>query len=183
MNFLESWELSRKSTSVIKFKTTILRFDKKGEKTGWSYVEISARQADQLKPGSKVSYRVKGKLDSYAIKQVSLLPMRSGAFIIPFNASMRKGTGKKAGDSLVVSLEVDEGKFVLSPDLMVCLKDEPAAITFFKSLPGSHQRYFSKWIDSAKTSQTKARRIAMAVSALARDMGYNEMMREAKKTF
>jgi hypothetical protein len=167
---------------MIKFKTTILRFDKKGEKTGWSYIEISARQAGQLKPGEKVSYRVKGMLDSYAIKQVSLLPMGNGAFIIPFNASMRKGTGKRAGDSLVASLEVDEGKFVLSPDLMACLKDEPASMKFFKSLSGSHQRYFSKWIESAKTSQTKAKRIAMALIAFSKQQGYPEMMRE-NKTF
>lgn len=107
--------------------------------------------------------------------------MGNGAFIIPFNASMRKGTGKKAGDKLTVELEVDEGKFVFSPDLMACLADEPSAIKHFKTLPGSHQKYFSKWVDSAKTSATKAKRIAMAVSALSRQMGYQEMMREAKR--
>ena len=68
---------------MLKFNTTILRFDKKGEKTGWSYIEISAKQANQLKPGSKVSFRVKGKLDSYAIEKVALLPMGEGSFIMP----------------------------------------------------------------------------------------------------
>jgi hypothetical protein len=165
---------------AIKFKTTIQRFAKQGEKTGWSYFEISAKQAAQLKPGSKVSFRVKGTLDSHAIKQVSLLPMGNGGFIMPFNASMRKGTGKKAGDLLVVNLEVDEARFVLSPDLMACLKDEPASMKFFKSLSGSHQRYFSKWIESAKTSMTKAKRIAMALIAFSKQQGYPEMMRENK---
>lgn len=157
-----------------------MRFDKKGEKTGWSYIEITAKQAEQLKPGSKVSFRVKGQLDSCAIRLVSLLPMGNGNFIMPFNASMRKGTGKKAGDKLVVKLEVDEAKFMLSPDLMACLKDEPRSMKFFKSLPGSHQRYFSKWIESAKTSETKAKRIAMALIAFSKNQGYPEMMRENK---
>jgi Domain of unknown function (DUF1905)/Bacteriocin-protection, YdeI or OmpD-Associated len=165
---------------VIKFNTTIQRFAKQGEKTGWSYIEISVRQASQLKPGSKVSFRVKGKLDSYAIKQVALLPMGEGAFIIPFNADMRKGTGKKHGDKVVVQLEEDKAAFQMSADFMACLEDEPSAIKFFKTLSGSHQRYFSKWIDSAKTDSTKAKRIAMAVNALARSMGYPEMMREGK---
>ena len=167
---------------MIKFKTIILKFDKQGEKTGWSYIEISSKRANELKPGSKVSFRVKGTLDSYAIKQVSLLPMGDGAFIMPFNASMRKGTGKKVGDQLLVSLEADEGKFILSPDLMACLKDEPASMKFFKSLSGSHQRYFSKWIEGAKTPQTKAKRIAMALIAFSKKQGYQEMMRE-NKTF
>ena len=165
---------------MIKFNTTILKFAKQGEKTGWSYIEISAKLANQLKPGSKVSYRVKGKLDSFSIKQVSLLPMGEGAFIIPFNATMRKGTVKKAGDKLTVLLEVDEAKFILSPDLMACLADEPASLQFFRSLPGSHQKYFSKWIESAKTSQTKAKRIAMAMNTFSRQKGFAEMLREGK---
>lgn len=166
---------------MIKFNTTIQRFAKQGEKTGWSYIEISAKQAQQLKPDTKVGYRVKGKLDNHSIKQVSLLPIGEGAFIIPFNADMRKGTGKKHGDKITVQMEEDKAAFQMSADFMACLEDEPAAIKHFKTLPGSHQRYFSKWIDSAKTDSTKTKRIAMAVNALARSMGYAEMIREAKK--
>jgi bifunctional DNA-binding transcriptional regulator/antitoxin component of YhaV-PrlF toxin-antitoxin module len=167
---------------VIKFDTTILKFEKQGEKTGWSYIEISARRANQLKPGQKISYRVKGKLDNVSIKQVSLLPMGNGAFIIPINGPMRKKLGKKAGDKLNVQLETDETKYVLSPDLMACLKDEPESLKFFKSLTGSHQKYFSGWIESAKTSHTKAKRITMALDAFARKKGFPEMIRENKSS-
>ena len=80
---------------MIKFATTILKFEKKGEKTGWSYIEISAAQAKKLKPGCKVSFRVKGKLDQYVFEKVSLLPMGEGAFILPINNTMRNATGKK----------------------------------------------------------------------------------------
>ena len=40
---------------------------------------------------------------------------------------------------------------------MECLGDEPSADAFFKTLAGSHQRYFSKWIDDAKTVETKTK--------------------------
>ena len=53
-------------------------------------------------------------------------------------------------------------------------------VKHFNSLAGSHRNYFSKWIDSAKTEQTKTKRIAMALSALSRGLGYPEMMREDK---
>nr|MBP8244154.1 YdeI/OmpD-associated family protein [Chitinophagaceae bacterium] len=51
------------------------------------------------------------------------------------------------------------------------------AKAFFESLTGSHQRYFSKWIDSAKTEPTRVKRITMAVNALAKKWGYGEMIR------
>lgn len=166
---------------MISFTATIHKFDKKGEKTGWNYIEISASQAKKLKPDTKTSFRVKGKLDQFTIKQIALIPMGNGKFIIPFNATMRKGTGKKHGDSVKVSLELDESKFVMNDDFIACLNDDPQANTFFKTLTAGHQRYFSKWIDSAKTSSTKTKRIVMAVNALARNMGFPEMLREEKR--
>jgi uncharacterized protein YdeI (YjbR/CyaY-like superfamily) len=48
-------------------------------------------------------------------------------------------------------------------------------------LSGSHQKYFSKWIESAKTAQTKTKRILMAVTALGQGKGYPEMIRMNKK--
>jgi hypothetical protein len=54
-------------------------------------------------------------------------------------------------------------------------------MAFFKTLPGSHQRYFSKWIDSAKAVETKAKRIAWAVTALSKKQGYAEMLRSHQK--
>lgn len=166
---------------MIAFTATIQRFDKKGEKTGWIYIEISAAQAKKLKPDTKTSFRVKGKFDSYPLKQTALIPMGDGKFILPINGTMRKGTGKKHGDKLKVTLEIDESKFVMNADFMACVKDDPTANTFFKTLSPGHQRYFSKWIDRAKTTQTKTKRIVMAVNALSRKMGFPEMLREEKR--
>jgi hypothetical protein len=166
---------------MIAFITSIKKFDKKGEKTGWSYIEISASQAKKLKPDTKTSFRVKGKLDKCTLKQTALLPMGNGKFILPINGAIRKATGKKHGDKLKVMLELDESKFIMNADFMACVKDDPAAAAFFNTLAPGHQRYFSKWIDSAKTSQTKTKRIVMAVNALARKMGFPEMVREQKR--
>lgn len=167
---------------MIQFSTTILRFHDQGEKTGWTYIEIPAKIAEQLKPGNKKSFRVKGKLDNYAIKGVALMPMGEGDFIMALNADMRKGTGKRKGDKLRVQLEADDKLPELSADMLECLSDEPAAHKYFNSLPYSHRLYFSRWIESAKTAPTKAKRIAQAVNALARNMGFGEMLREGKKS-
>ena len=68
----------------------------------------------------------------------------------------------------------------LNEDFITCLNDEPGALKRFYSLAGSHRNYFSKWIDGAKTEQTKAKRITMAVSALLKGFGFSEMMLEQK---
>lgn len=68
-----------------------------GEKTGWMYIEIPVDIATKLNPDCKKSFRVKGKLDSYPVEKVALLPMGKGNFIMPFNAQMRKATGKRNG--------------------------------------------------------------------------------------
>ncbi|MFL5729812.1 MAG: DUF1905 domain-containing protein [Cytophagaceae bacterium] len=162
---------------MIEFTATILKFKKMGEKTGWSYIPIAADQAQELMPGNKKSFRVKGNLDAWAFEGVSLLPMGEGDFIMALNGTMRKKIRKEAGAMVKVRMLVDTKKQKLSPVFMDCLADEPKAMKYFKTLPGSHQRYFSKWIETAKTDTTKARRIAQAVNALAMNLGFNEMMR------
>ena len=166
---------------MIEFTTTLNQFGKQGEKTGWTYIEIPADLAETLKPGTKRSFRVKGKLDEYKIAGISLLPMGGGRYIMPVNAKMRKGVGKKKGAMVKVKLEEDKKEFQMNKDFMECLADEPVAVEFFRTLPGSHQRYFSKWIDDAKTVETKAKRIASAVTALSKKQGYGEMLRSHQK--
>ena len=165
---------------MISFTATIQKFGEKGEKTGWNYIEVPGDIAEQLKPGTKTSFRVKGRLDDFVIKGVSLIPMGGGNFIMALNATMRKGIRKSKGAMVKVQLAVDKPYEIL-PELLECLADEPGAMAFFKQLPRSHQNYFSKWIEAAKTDATKANRIALAVNALSKQQGYGEMIRSMKK--
>ena len=166
---------------MISFSAKILRFAKQGEKTGWSYIEISQANAEKLNPGCKKSFRVKGQLDQYKIQKVALLPMGKGKFILPMNAAIRKATGKTGGDTLKVQFELDERPLTLSRDFIGCLKDDPRAYAYFRTLPRGHQNYFSNWIESAKTIATKTRRITMAVIALGSGQGFGEMIRANKR--
>ncbi len=166
---------------MIHFTSVIKRFDKQGEKTGWTYIVVSEKAANGLNPGVKTSFRVKGRLDNHAIEKIALLPMGDGSFIMPLNAATRKGIRKQKDAVLEVWLELDREAIRINDDFLDCLLDEPAALKNFQGLAKGHQNYFSKWIESAKTEPTKAKRIAMAVNALAKGWGYPEMIRAAKK--
>lgn len=167
-------------TGMVSFTTTILKFDTQGEKTGWTYIEISAGIAEKLNPGVKKGYQVKGKLDHYAFKGLNLLPVGEGRFILALKSDIRKKIGKKKGDKLKVELAIDKEQYQVNKELLECLADEPKAEAIFLKMPGSHQKYYSKWIESAKTDQTRAKRIAMAVNSLATGMDFGAMLRKAR---
>lgn len=169
---------------MVTFTTTILKFDKQGEKTGWTYIVIPTDVAHKLKPGDKKGFRTKGKLDSYSFSGKSLLPMGKGEFILTIDKDMRKALGKRHGAMLNVRIEFDKSEYQLNGEFMDCVNEEPDALSFFKTLTRSHQNYFSKWIESAKTQETKAKRIAQSINAFLKKQGFPEMLREqkAKKT-
>ena len=168
---------------MVQFTATIKQFGKQGEKTGWTYIDITSDIAEQLMPGNKKGFYVKGKLDSFSMKPTALLPMGGGNFILTLNAEVRKKIGKRKGAMLNVKLQVDKEGYKLNEDFVACLDDAPEARKFFDTLTGSHRNYFSKWIDAAKTEPTKIKRITMAVNALAKKWGYPEMLRNSKKDF
>jgi hypothetical protein len=165
---------------MVTFKTTLLRFEKQGEKTGWTYIIIPSPLANEIKPNTRTSFRVRGKLDEFPIRQAALLPMGEGDFILPVNSSMRKGIRKGEGATLNVSLELDTDEYKITEDLLVCLEDEPKALEKFNSLAPGHQRYFSNWIEEAKTIETKTKRLSQAVWALAVGMDFGQMIRHFK---
>lgn len=168
---------------MVTFKTIILKFGELGEKTGWTYISISVDIAQKLIPGNKKSFRVKGKLDECKIASVGIIPIGGGEFILPLNADLRKKLGKKHGAMLAVQLSVDTSELKLNNDFIECLHDDTEAKEYFSTLTKSHQRYFSNWIDTAKTDATKINRIAQSLNALSKGMNYAEMLQSLKKKY
>ncbi len=165
---------------MLSFSTTILKFDKQGEKTGWTYIVVPTKIANKLNPGVKKSYRVKGKLDDFKMEKIALIPMGEGDFIMSINAAMRKGIGKRKGAIVNVQIELDNARILPPAELLDCLQDEPEAFIYFNSLPQGHRNYFTKWIETAKTEPTKVKRIALVVKTMIRKMDFGAMLREER---
>lgn len=165
---------------MISFNNTIQKFNRQGEKTGWTYIVVPEKIARELNPGVKKSYRVKGKLDEHAIEKTALIPMGGGDFILPINAAIRKATGKRFGASIKIQLELDASPILPPAELLECMQDEPEALKYFNSLPQGHRNYFTKWIESAKTESTKTKRIALVIKTMVRKMDFGAMLREER---
>ncbi|HCL05567.1 MAG TPA: hypothetical protein DHW64_06215 [Chitinophagaceae bacterium] len=165
---------------MIRFETILQQFGEKGDKTGWTYIQVPQDLAEQLQPGSRKTFRVKGKIDAFAIKGVALMPMRDGSFMLPVNAAMRKGIHKKKGAMVVVSISVDKTPPAIPPALKECLDDEPKAMEFFQQLTLSNRNYFIKWIEGVKNEMAQAKRIAQTIDALLLKQNFVDMMRAHK---
>jgi len=167
---------------MVDFNTIILQFNEYGDKTGWTYIEIPADIARQLKPNDKRSFRVRGFLDDFPVAGMSLMPMGEGKHIMALRQEIRKGIRKSRGAMLRVRLEFDvDFKMEVPDDLQECFDFEPEAYAYFSGLTKSHQGYFIKWINDAKTEETRANRIACTINATLRRMDYGAMLREKKK--
>lgn len=145
---------------MISFTCEIERFNEKGDKTSWSYVFIPKEITEQLKPGFRRSYRVRGNMDGVLIEGMALLPVKEGGFILALKASIRKMLRKEAGASVTLQLTEDtEFKITMPEDLEMCLLDGEGLLEQFLSLAKSHQNYFINYINQAKTEGTREKRI------------------------
>jgi hypothetical protein len=166
---------------MIELTATLLQFAEKGEKTGWTYLNIPPTIAAEIKPHNKLSFRVKGFLDQVPVNGIALLPMGEGEFILPVKAALRKALGKQKGAIVKIQLQEDKDfKIEMPEDLAECFADEPEALQNFNSLPKSHQHYYFKWINEAKTDATRTKRIAATLEASSKGLGYGEMLRSMK---
>jgi len=166
---------------MVELTATLLQFAEKGEKTGWTYLDIPATIACEIKPGNKLSFRVKGFLDGVPVNGLAMIPMGEGDFILPVKAALQKALGKRKGAMVKIQLEIDlDFKIEMPADLAECFADEPEALHNFNRLPKSHQHYYFKWINEAKTDITRTKRIAATLNATSKGMSYGEMIRAMK---
>jgi len=168
---------------MVVFEAEIERYEKMGEKTGWTFVFIHAAVANQIKAGYKKSYRVKGRLDAVEIRGLALTPMGEGNFIIALKASLRKELKKEEGAVLHLELEEDkEFKVEMPADLEMCLLEERHCMENFMKLPKGHQNYYINWLNTAKTEPTRIKRLTQIVVAMDKQMDFGAMIRSNRES-
>lgn len=87
---------------------------------------------------------------------------------IPLRKSNREAAGLDGGETLRVTLELDANRTITPPaDLAKALKATPPAWDRWRELSYTHQREHVEAIEEAKKPDTRARRIARAVHAIA----------------
>lgn len=163
------------------FTAILKQFGEQGEKTGWVYLLLPKKVAESLAPGIRKTFRVRGLLDHFPIHSVAVMPLGDGQFILPVNAGFRKAIKKTTGHKVKVQLEMDDPDLETPPEMQACLEDEPAAAKAFAALPKSHKHYYIRWVGSAKTAPTQAKRIAAMLDSLEKGLSFSEMIRSMQQ--
>lgn len=113
----------------------------------------------------KVRAPVKVTVNGYTYR-TTISPMAGGC--VPLRRSHREAAGLEGGESLKVTLELDEAKRTVTPPRELASELRRAgAWEKWKALSFTHQREHVEAISEAKKPETRARRIAAAVERVA----------------
>lgn len=115
----------------------------------------------------KVRAPVRVTLNGYTYR--STIASMGGIVCIPLRKSHREAAGVEAGQTLEVKIELDTEKREVEtpPGLVEALRAAPPAWDRWQELSYTHQREHVEAIEEAKKPETRARRIAKAVEAVA----------------
>jgi len=98
----------------------------------------------------------------------SSIARMGGTYWLGVSAERRAAAGVAGGETYELDVELDTApRTVEAPgDLRAALDADPAAGSFWATLSASNQRYHVDQLTSAKTAETRARRLAKSLDAL-----------------
>ncbi len=141
-------------------------------KGGWTYTVIPEILPDPHAPFSWV--RVRGTIDGHQIDNYHLMPSGKGTLFLSVKSDIRKKIQKQEGDWVRIVLYAVNTPLEVPEELMLCLREDAAALQFFNSLKPSEQHRYVKWIYSAKSDQTQVERIAKTLDRLSRHKKFTD---------
>jgi Domain of unknown function (DUF1905)/Bacteriocin-protection, YdeI or OmpD-Associated len=145
------------------FKTELVRPEGVGT---WTFAPIPVDLVKQT--GIRARLRVKGTIEAMPFKG-TLMPFGSGRHFIVVNKELRDKIGKKAGDAVEIEFDLDTSavKGPIPKDFARALASDPSAKAEFAKMAPSHSKAYVTWINSAKTKETRSRRISKATLMIA----------------
>ncbi|MCA1629933.1 MAG: YdeI/OmpD-associated family protein [Acidobacteria bacterium] len=118
--------------------------------------------------GTRARVPVRGNINGFPYRG-SIFPMGGGKHYMIVNAKIRAGANVKGGEPISMTMERDEEPRTVEPsaDFARALRGNKQARSTWDALSFTHRREYAEWIEEAKKPETRERRIAKAVEALA----------------
>ncbi|MBA4258590.1 MAG: hypothetical protein C0446_05470 [Chitinophaga sp.] len=133
-------------------------------KGGWTYARIPEILPDKHAHFGWV--RVNGFIDDYKIEHYHLMPMGNGSLFLPVKAEIRESIKKQAGDTVYITLYLDDLPVDIPEELMLCFIDMPGSLQAFKNQSEAEQIAQLQWIYAVKKDETKVSRINAVIQKL-----------------
>jgi hypothetical protein len=118
--------------------------------------------------GSRARVPVRGTINGFPYRS-SIFPMRDGKHFMVVNGKIRAATNLKGGETITVTMERDDAPRIVTPpaDLVRALRSNKEARATWEKLSYTHRKEYAQAIEEAKQPETRARRIAKTIEALA----------------
>jgi hypothetical protein len=142
-----------------RFRTSLLAAGKTA--TG---IEVPPELIERLGAGKRPAVVV--TIGSYTYR--TTVGVMGGRALIPVSADHRRQAGIAAGDDIDVTLELDAAPrhVELPADLAEALSTDDPARRFFDGLSASQKKWHVQQVESAKTPETRQRRIGKSMDML-----------------
>jgi Bacteriocin-protection, YdeI or OmpD-Associated/Domain of unknown function (DUF1905) len=143
----------------MRFKTTIIGTE--GTAAG---IAVPAAIVEGMGKGKRPPVKVTIAGHTYR----STVAVMGGAFMVGVTNEFRNKSGVAAGDTVDVEIELDteERTVTVPPELARALDRDPRARAFFERLSYSRKRLHTEPIASAKTDETRQRRLEKSIKEL-----------------
>ena len=152
------------SSAVTKRFRAKLRASGPGE--AWTFITIPFDVERTWGARGRVS--VVGTINGFEFRS-SVFPDREGHHTLMVNKEMQQAATVRPGQVAVFSLSVDSKSRTIEipTDMKKALKANPKAKSQFEGFAPSHRKRYVDWITSAKRGETRAARLAKAISLIA----------------
>ncbi len=172
----ETWSALRFKPGIVPVKKTIEKksadrkkftalIEKPDDNMDTAYVSVPFSVEKVF--GKKGNVKVKAWFEGHPYRGI-LANMGTGSHIIILRKDIRQALGKKAGDKVMVELQVDTDERIVDvPDtLKKALIKKPEAEKIFNALSYTNRKEFSNWVSAAKKSETIEKRILQTIEKL-----------------
>ncbi len=115
---------------------------------------------------TKGRVKVKATFDGHPYRG-SLAPM-GGKHVLGVRKAVRQAIGKNYGDTVnvVIELDTEPPTITVPKDFKQALTGDKQAQDFFDSLSYTHRKEYVQWIEGAKKTETRTRRLNKAIENL-----------------
>lgn len=116
--------------------------------------------------GTRKAVRIKGSIDGYGFKDVSLLPIGDGKHFMAIKKEIRNAINKEVGDEVEIILQHDSSIIEIPKELIEAFEASPDGKKMFYTYSPSHQRNYVRYITESKRKETREKRAVETVIAL-----------------
>ena len=147
--------------SVIRFKARLVQHSRAEKTDAWALFNVPKAVSKKLRGITTVE----GTINGHPFR-AALEPNASGRHTLRVNKAMRNGVGADAGDTVNLAVLGPEPPPKIPADLRAAMTSSHKAKSLWQDLSTIGRRDYIRWIESAKTSETRARRVRRTVEQL-----------------